>query len=472
VNARRASRLRACSIRGALVPSWLVAVACLVALLLAARAPEAEAEPSSPSSARAPSSASANAVAPLPHEAHQRGGLTPLPDDAEVPLAWMPPGSAASPLPSEAIFPPQTVTLRFNHKKHVKDLGQGCKTCHASAYASVSASDRLLPRPADTCDKCHDADHKDLAHVTAGARADGQCAFCHLGDHAGEDGKVAPTQIPTPNLHFPHRSHLARNIQCGQCHGRVAELQLATRAELPRMAGCLACHGMSGAAAGEAKGTCTTCHLAEPDGRMRTSLAGVALVPPRWLHGADHTPDWIERHKSVAADDSAFCGSCHKDRYCADCHDGRVRPRRVHPNDWLSMHPEAARQDNPRCTSCHAEPRFCLDCHMRAGVARDAPIGNRVAGRRFHPPPSVWTTAPRGPMHHAWEATRNLNACVSCHTERDCSTCHATKGPSGGQGIDPHPSGFRDRCALALQRNPRPCFVCHQPRDAALGSCR
>ena len=49
-------------------------------------------------------------------------GRAPMPGDAEVPLQWMPPGTAASPLPSDEIFPPQTLTLRFNHKKHVKQL--------------------------------------------------------------------------------------------------------------------------------------------------------------------------------------------------------------------------------------------------------------------------------------------------------------------------------------------------------------
>src|SRR6185503_5101796 len=46
------------------------------------------------------------------------------------------------------------------------------------------------------------------------------------------------------------------------------------------------------------------------------------------------------------------------------------------------------------------------------------------------------------------------------------------KGLSGGQGVNPHPSGFKDKCALAKKRNPRPCLVCHQSNDATFGSCR
>ena len=133
---------------------------------------------------------------------------------------------------------------------------------------------------------------------------------------------------------------------------------------------------------------------------MLTAFSAGELVPPRWLHNAGHTPDWIERHKTIAADDSAFCGNCHSSDECTDCHDGKVRPRSVHPNDWLSMHAEAARQDNPRCVSCHQQQTFCADCHRRVGVARDVASGNRASGRRFHPSPSVWTTGPRSPEHH------------------------------------------------------------------------
>jgi len=437
---------------------WLALAVCLLAAVIAVLGRNAAAD-----------------APPVPAPAWASGqgsGRTALPGDAEVPLAWMPPGSGVSPIPSEQIFPPQTIPLRFNHKKHVKGLSLSCKVCHTAAYTSTSATDRLLPRPTETCDNCHDVDHADPSHVRAGKDANGQCSFCHVGAAAGEDGRVARLVMPPPNLRFAHAKHLARNIQCAQCHGQVAELELATRDQLPRMAGCLTCHAMSGAAQGDAKGTCTTCHLAQPDGRVQTTYDTGTLEPPRWLHAAAHDADWIERHKTVAADDSTFCGTCHTAKDCTDCHDGKVRPRKVHPNDWLSMHPQAARTDSPRCSSCHAEQTFCADCHRRVGVARDSPSGNRPTGRRFHLPPAEWTLAPRGPNHHAWEAMRNLNACVSCHTERDCVTCHATKGLSGGQGVDPHPAGFTDKCGQALQKNPRPCYVCHQSSDPSLRMCR
>lgn len=480
------------------LPSWVVLAACASAVLFALFGPGAAAQPAPSASASAGASAAPSASASAAPSAEASAapsaeasaapsagapaapvalpafthGFAPMSGDTAVPIEWMPPGSKASPLPSDEIFPPQQITIRFNHKKHVQELKQSCKVCHAATYSSLDSADSMLPKPTETCDSCHDVDHSDLKNVKAGTEANGQCKWCHLGDSAGVGGKVAAVVIPKPNLRFPHKKHLDRNVQCGQCHGRIEELELATREQLPRMAGCFTCHQMSGAAQGEAKSNCDNCHLTEPSGKLALQFGAGMLIPPQWLHNAAHTADWIERHKSIAADDSAFCGSCHSTNFCTDCHDGKVRNRKVHPNDWLSMHPQAARQDNPRCTNCHAEQTFCADCHRRVGVARDGPSGNRVEGRRFHPAANTWTTGPRSAMHHSWEAERNLNACVACHTERDCATCHATKGVSGGQGVNPHPLSFKSSCASAFQRNPRPCFVCHQSGDSILKDCK
>jgi hypothetical protein len=374
-------------------------------------------------------------------------------------------------LASDEIFPPQTLTIRFNHKLHIKKLKQSCKTCHPGAYTSTKGADRLMPDPAKTCDNCHDVDHGDLANVEAGSDDNGQCDFCHLGQNAGVRGRVAKMVIPAPNLRMNHKIHLARNIQCAQCHGRVDELELATRDQLPRMAGCFTCHALPAPSRGDARGDCEACHLTDPAGQMLTSFSTGDLMPPLWLHGAGHTPDWLERHKQVAGGNSSLCGSCHTSSYCTDCHDGKIRPRDVHPDDWISMHAQAARQDNPRCVSCHQLQTYCGDCHRRVGVARDVPTSRRFTNRRFHPAPQIWTNGPRSPQHHAWEAQRNLNACVSCHTERDCATCHATKGLRGGGGVNPHPIGFATSCAGPFKRNPRPCLVCHTGNDPRLARC-
>jgi hypothetical protein len=296
----------------------------------------------------------------------------------------------------------------------------------------------------------------------------GKCAFCHVGYKDGDGNKVADFVIPRANMVFSHQKHTARNINCGQCHGNVEELELATRDQLPRMRGCFGCHQQPDAVArGDAKGACDTCHLrgGPREGNViRTMFAQGTLQPPRWLHNAEHGPDFIERHRRVAGGDSEFCANCHKEDFCTDCHDGRVRPRRIHPNDYLNMHPVDARMASERCTSCHREQSFCVDCHLRVGVGESSPSGVKSTNR-FHPPQSVWSGPIRMPGHHAFEAQRNMNACVSCHIERDCVACHGGSGTGAGYNI--HPAGFLSSCGMQMRRNPRPCFVCHQPSEIA-----
>jgi hypothetical protein len=435
------------------LPAWIVALACALSALLSwARAPAAPGE--------------------QPRVVH---GVSAAPGQRGLTQTDRPPGSEPDDGgPSVAIFPKQTLTLRFNHRKHAEELKLPCTACHDRAKSSTKSGDNLLPA-GTRCDACHATDHRDLRRVGSDPNdVTSQCSYCHLGYREGE--LVARLHVPVANLKFNHAVHVNRGMACSACHGAVEHTELATRDQLPRMKACISCHDPSGQ--GRANGECTTCHLSDGP-RLRTRFGTEELLPPRWLKDSHHGPGWVVRHRAVAGDDSRFCGNCHSEKYCADCHDGRVRPRRVHPNDYLSMHAEAARQNTPRCTSCHQQQSFCLSCHQRAGVAESGPLTNSAERGRFHPPPSVWTNPPRSARHHAWEAERNLNACVSCHVERDCIACHATRGvggpgglPAGGAGASPHPLGFRARCAHALRQNARPCLMCHDPADPVFAECR
>lgn len=402
-----------------------------------------------------------------------KSGLAPLPGNARVPLAWLPPGAFEQDTgPSTAVYPPQKLTIRFNHKFHVVTQKLECKSCHPGALTSQSVNDVLTPKPT-LCDGCHATDHTNLNDVRAGDDDSGQCAFCHIGYKAGDGNRVAKFHIPPSNMVFNHQKHAARNINCQQCHGDIHELELATRDQLPRMRGCFGCHQHPDSVSrGDAKSSCDTCHVkggASEGGLLKTTFASGVLNPPRWMHNAQHAPDFIQRHKYVAANDSQFCANCHKEEYCTGCHDGRVRPRGIHPADYLNMHATEARLATQKCTSCHREQSFCLGCHQRLGVSMSGPTAAREAGR-FHPPKQEWSDAPRRPGHHGFEAMRNLNACVSCHIERDCVVCHGGQGIGGG--FNPHGGGFSSGCATQLKRNPRPCYVCHEPGAPVLQRCQ
>ena len=433
-------------------------------------APDAAAEANAPDSA-APGPMTAESAHAFATDTDVSSGTTPLPGNGALPLKFLPPGAFEQDRgPSEAVFPPQKLTLRFNHKFHVEQQKLQCKTCHAGAVTSESVADKLTPK-ATTCDACHGSNHDDPNKVQPGDAAYGKCNFCHLGYKEGDGNLVAKFELPRANMVFNHKKHAVRNINCQQCHGDVQELELATRDQMPRMRGCFGCHQQPEAAArGEAKSACETCHVkggAKEGGRLKTVFASGTMEPPRWLHNAQHTPDFVQRHKYVAANDSQFCGNCHKEEFCTGCHDGRVRPRNIHPNDYLNMHAVEGRLATQKCTSCHREQNFCLGCHQRVGVSMSGPVKD---SGRFHPPKSEWSDPPRRPGHHSFEANRNLNACVSCHIERDCVVCHGGQGIGGG--FNPHSGGFAGGCATQFKRNPRPCYVCHDPGAAVLQRCK
>jgi hypothetical protein len=380
-------------------------------------------------------------------------------------------GSPARDEPSPVIFPAQAIPLHFDHRRHVEGEKLTCVFCHDRAATSRRAADRLLPDPA-RCDACHGTDHESLDAVRPGVGKASDCAFCHDGHQAEDGNRVARVVLPTPNLRFDHAAHTARGVACAECHAGVERAVLATRADLPTMRTCLRCHSTTRAPPTKPEGGCDVCHIVAEGDRIVTTFAEGKLTPPAWLFGAEHGPDFILRHKNVAGDNSEFCSNCHSERECTDCHDGRVRPRKVHPNDWMSLHPIAARQNDPACTSCHREQSFCVSCHERVGITMSGPFAVTGSQGRFHPPRAIWTDPPRTAQHHAWEAERNISACVSCHTERDCAICHATAARGGSGGLSPHPAGFAGSCRTALEKNARPCLFCHEPADPALAQCR
>src|SRR5262249_14831219 len=147
--------------------------------------------------------------------------------------------------PSRVIFPPQRLTLRFNHEKHVSDLKVPCTACHERATTSRVSGDSLLP-PATRCDGCHGSDHENLADVRADSgELSAECGYCHLGYRPEQGNRVERLLFPAPRLKFNHAVHAARQIGCATCHGRVERVELATRDQLPRMRACVSCHALT-----------------------------------------------------------------------------------------------------------------------------------------------------------------------------------------------------------------------------------
>lgn len=363
--------------------------------------------------------------------------------------------------PSRAIFPTQTIPLHFSHQAHMALPQITCERCHSNSTRSDQASDSLVPTES-ACTPCHAIDRSDPNKVaTPGA----SCATCHATFDPSHPERIERVQIPPANIRFSHQRHANANVRCVDCHARVQSQQLATRFDLPSMRDCIGCHQRTGASQ-----ACTSCHLTEADGVMRTEFAEGILNPPPWMLGLHHDADFWVNHRQSAAIDGARCLNCHRERECVECHDGRVRDRRVHPNDYLSFHGTEARMAPNRCASCHRAQSFCETCHQRQGVAMTSPPAARGLGR-FHPAFEQWSGPTVTMNHHAMEARRSMGACVSCHSERDCVSCHATTG-LGGAGLNPHPPAFATQCGALLRASGRACAQCHQDLNALSTRCR
>lgn len=372
-------------------------------------------------------------------------------------------GAPAGPLLGDrasVVYPAQRLPLIFSHAAHLtRDAQLTCVACHADAATSRSAVDLLVPGEA-ACRTCHPVDR-----AVPDKHVDGQpparCDACHAGWTAGEP--PARVYLPTAAIKFDHAAHLDRGATCTGCHGDLAALgvDLATTAQLPAMASCLTCHT---GAAGAADDACAVCHLTEV-GALQLDLPGGRLEPQSGVFGDTHDLAFSLHHAAAASRGDATCDSCHRQRFCVDCHVGTVKPLEFHAGDYVMTHAVDARRNQPDCGTCHRRQTFCVGCHERAGVGLRADRGFDDADpdHRFHP--DGWASTTGGDNRHAREARADLQACASCHREDDCLACHTAE--PGSPRISPHGPGWRGsaRCEALARRNARVCLRCHIAED-------
>lgn len=378
--------------------------------------------------------------------------------------------------PNDVIYPKQRIPLKFDHAFHLREAdeakgitgaGLGCDDCHESVATSSLAADRNLPNH-EVCEDCHEVEPTDDP-------AQSQCTWCHGDLEAKTTTVAAKMWLPAPNIIFSHERHLAADVKCLDCHKNVPERGLATRADLPTMDRCVECHDERGAAQ-----ACTTCHLSTHGGRMVSKYPEGELKPARLHVAAIHDPDFLHDHAAPAQRDPTYCSNCHEQKDCLTCHDGVARDMRYHPGDWIAQHPLRARHDDFRCQSCHRFQSFCIDCHVRtgiAGVGTDVSVGfERGTVRRTnnvpqgpHPMTADGWLDPGSRNFHGFHAQRNIRACVACHQEQYCISCHGSAFATGSSfGGNPHgPNPQRLKGSTASKRNARACLKCHDPSDPA-----
>ncbi|MDO9264689.1 MAG: hypothetical protein Q7U02_12035 [Desulfosalsimonadaceae bacterium] len=92
----------------------------------------------------------------------------------------------------------------------------------------------------------------------------------------------------------------------------------------------------------------------------------------------NHDVFYLENHRVSALTSKSTCYMCHGERFCAECHGGRlelkpslrkpadVDRRMPHRGDYLARHQIEGRVNPVSCYRCHGNPETaerCVKCH-------------------------------------------------------------------------------------------------------------
>lgn len=328
-------------------------------------------------------------------------------------------------------------------RDHLALPDTACSTCHLTlANAPRLTTERIGAFPAPPTHRSSDfmtsTGHGKLAGSSTGVSA--SCATCHAQDFCASC-HVNAVRVPVIQamardsrslaIKTELKAPVSHNDRAFQLkHGDLSRAKTAT---------CSSCHTQE---------SCIACHRAQPGVASRLiaatpgQAAGAHVVrrPP-----ASHVDGFADAHGTVASARPSSCAACHARTECLDCH----RPASgnsgtYHRAGFLSTHPSAAFNRQSDCSECHNTQQFCTTCHAKAGLTSKRALqgGYHDANRGFL-------------LQHGPTARRALESCVTCHTERDCLTCHSSQT----RRFNPHGPGFdADRLR---RRNPQTCSACH-----------
>jgi len=124
--------------------------------------------------------------------------------------------------------------INFSHKLHAGELGLDCRYCHVSVEKARHAS---IPSM-DTCMNCH-------SHVkkVAGAEEDSaELAKLREAFEKGESIHWKRIHRTPEYAYFNHSVHIAKGLDCTECHGSVKTMDKVGLKKKITMGRCIECH--------------------------------------------------------------------------------------------------------------------------------------------------------------------------------------------------------------------------------------
>jgi len=116
----------------------------------------------------------------------------------------------------------------YSHKLHAGDLGMDCRYCHSPVERGAMAT---IP-PTQVCMNCHTQVRKDSPKLLP----------IRESWATGMPVKWIRVHNMPDYVYFDHSAHLAANVGCVECHGRVDEMEVVQQAKSLSMTFCLQCH--------------------------------------------------------------------------------------------------------------------------------------------------------------------------------------------------------------------------------------
>ncbi|MCP4411179.1 MAG: cytochrome c3 family protein [Gammaproteobacteria bacterium] len=269
--------------------------------------------------------------------------------------------------------------LEFSHKYHLEEEEMECTDCHDSVENSTTGFDDLLPDK-EVCAECHEVEEKD------------ECSTCHTNSATA----VNISRIKDYSQLFSHEKHLGEDLNCEDCHGDVTEIEKNEHAAIPDMLVCMDCHQSNSVAE-----NCLTCHTIDEQ-----------LLPTNHnLAFTEHSHGDFAGMEFININNNKTCNTCHKVEFCQNCHQGENLDRFSHPLNFEFTHALNTQGKEKNCITCHEERSFCSSCHVENNVMPH----NHTAG---------WANSMLGNGgRHSFEATIDLDNCMSCHERNAQETC-------------------------------------------------
>ncbi len=118
--------------------------------------------------------------------------------------------------------------IPFSHKHHVGDDGLDCRFCHVTVETRASPG---MPS-AQLCLTCHSqlfADQPMFAPLHRSAASGMPIGWRHV------------NRLPD-YVYFDHSIHVAKGVACIECHGRIDQMPLVSKAQPLNMRWCIGCH--------------------------------------------------------------------------------------------------------------------------------------------------------------------------------------------------------------------------------------